>query len=35
VSHLERALAAATTMYRDMGMTHWLERAEAETPDLG
>jgi hypothetical protein len=23
-------LATATTMYRDMGMTYWLEQAEAE-----
>jgi hypothetical protein len=23
-------LATATTMYRDMGMTYWLEKAEAE-----
>jgi hypothetical protein len=23
-------LNAATTMYRDMGMTYWLEQAEAE-----
>jgi hypothetical protein len=23
-------LAIATTMYRDMGMTYWLEKAEAE-----
>jgi hypothetical protein len=23
-------LAAATTMYREMGMTYWLEKAEAE-----
>jgi tetratricopeptide (TPR) repeat protein len=23
-------VATATTMYRDMGMTHWLEQAEAE-----
>jgi hypothetical protein len=22
-------LATATTMYRDMGMTYWLEKAEA------
>jgi len=24
-------LATATTMYREMGMTYWLEQAEAET----
>jgi hypothetical protein len=23
-------LAAATTMYREMGMTYWLEKAEAK-----
>ncbi len=28
-------LATATTMYREMGMTYWLEKAEAETRDLG
>jgi hypothetical protein len=28
-------LATATTMYREMGMTYWLEKAEAETTDLG
>jgi len=28
-------LSTATTMYRDMGMTYWLEKAEAETADLG
>jgi hypothetical protein len=27
--------ATATTMYREMGMTYWLEKAEAETTDLG
>jgi hypothetical protein len=25
-------LATATTMYRDMSMTYWLEKAEAESP---
>jgi hypothetical protein len=25
-------LATATTMYREMGMTYWLEKAEAEEP---
>jgi hypothetical protein len=25
----------ATTMYRDMGMTYWLEKAEAEMRELG
>jgi hypothetical protein len=24
-------LTTATTMYREMGMTHWLEKAEAES----
>jgi len=28
-------LAIATTMYREMGMTYWLEKAEVETKDLG
>jgi hypothetical protein len=28
-------LAAATTMYREMGMTYWLEKAEAEMRKLG
>jgi hypothetical protein len=27
-------LATATTMYRDMGMTYWLEKAEAEVTNL-
>jgi tetratricopeptide (TPR) repeat protein len=27
-------LATATTMYRETGMTYWLEKAEAETRDL-
>jgi len=26
-------LATATAMYRDMGMTYWLEKAEAEMAD--
>jgi hypothetical protein len=28
-------LTAATTMYREMGMTYWLEKAEAEMKDEG
>ena len=28
-------LATATTMYREMDMPFWLERAEAETLELG
>jgi class 3 adenylate cyclase/tetratricopeptide (TPR) repeat protein len=28
-------LAAATVMYREMGMTYWLEKAEAEMKELG
>jgi hypothetical protein len=28
-------LATATTMYRDMGMTYWLEKAESEVMSLG
>lgn len=27
-------LATATTMYREMGMTYWLEQAEAEMSEL-
>jgi tetratricopeptide (TPR) repeat protein len=27
-------LATATTMYREMGMTYWLEQAEAETSEV-
>jgi hypothetical protein len=26
----QEQLAAATTMYREMGMTYWLEQAKAE-----
>jgi len=28
-------LSAATTLYRDMGMTYWLEKAEAEVQEIG
>ena len=28
-------LTIAMTMYRDMGMTYWLEKAEAEMRELG
>jgi hypothetical protein len=28
-------LATATTMYREMGMTYWLEKAEAEVRAMG
>ena len=28
-------LTIATTMYRDMGMTYWLERATTESNALG
>jgi hypothetical protein len=28
-------LTTATTMYREMGMTYWLEKAEAEMTELG
>jgi tetratricopeptide (TPR) repeat protein len=31
----EEHLATATTMYREMGMTYWLEKAEAEMTNLG
>jgi len=27
-------LTTATTMYREMGMTYWLEKAEAEIKDF-
>jgi hypothetical protein len=27
-------LTTATTMYREMGMTYWLEKAEAELSEL-
>ena len=27
-------LTTATTMYREMGMTYWLEQAEAEMKEL-
>jgi len=27
-------LTTATTMYREMGMTYWLEKAEAEMKDF-
>jgi hypothetical protein len=28
-------LTTATTIYREMGMTYWLEQAETETAELG
>jgi hypothetical protein len=33
--HAQEQLTTATTMYRDMGMTYWLEKAEAEIRELG
>jgi hypothetical protein len=30
-----RELGAAGDLYRDMGMTHWQERADAELGDIG
>jgi hypothetical protein len=30
----QKHLTIATTMYRDMGMTYWLEKAEAEVTEL-
>jgi hypothetical protein len=30
---VQEHLGTATTMYRDMGMTYWLEKAEAETTE--
>ena len=31
----QRHLATAVTMYREMGMTYWLEKAAAEMAGLG
>jgi hypothetical protein len=31
----QKQLATATTMYREMGMTYWLEKAEAEMHEMG
>jgi class 3 adenylate cyclase len=31
---VQEHLATATTMYREMGMTYWLEKAEAETREI-
>jgi tetratricopeptide (TPR) repeat protein len=31
---VQKHLTAATTMYREMGMTYWLEKAEAELQEL-
>jgi hypothetical protein len=31
----QESLATALAMYREMGMTYWLEKAEAEMRDLG
>jgi tetratricopeptide (TPR) repeat protein len=31
----EEHLTASSTMYRDMGLTYWLEKAEAEMQELG
>jgi class 3 adenylate cyclase/tetratricopeptide (TPR) repeat protein len=33
--HAREHLATATTMYREMGMTYWLEKSEHETRSLG
>jgi len=30
-----RSLTTATTMYREMDMTYWLEKAEAEIKEIG
>jgi hypothetical protein len=30
----QERLTTATSMYRDMGMTYWLEKAEAEVKEL-
>ena len=34
LTRLHEHFASATTMYRDMSMTYWLEKAEAEARDL-
>jgi hypothetical protein len=31
----QERLTTATTMYREMGMTYWLEKAEAEMHEMG
>jgi hypothetical protein len=31
----EEHLAVATTMYRETGMTYWMEKAAAEMQELG
>jgi len=31
----DQDMSTATTMYREMGMTYWLEKAEAELKKLG
>jgi tetratricopeptide (TPR) repeat protein len=31
----QKHLTTATTMYREIGMTYWLKKAEGETTDLG
>src|SRR5262249_50069704 len=33
-SQAQEHLTTATTMYREMGMTYWLEKAEAEMKDF-
>ena len=33
--HAREHLATATRMYRDMGMTYWLEKAEERLPWTG
>ena len=32
--HAQEHLTTATTMYREMRMTYWLEKAEAELTEL-
>jgi hypothetical protein len=32
--HAQARLTTATNMYREMGMTYWLEQAEAEMGNL-
>ncbi len=31
--HAQEHLSTATTMYREMGMTYWLEKVQAEMRD--
>jgi len=35
MSLMDELASVTTTMYREMGMTYWLEKGEAEMKDLG